>query len=612
MRGRKLENNEQQPISILRRSPRFLHRAGIEYPETPNPAERKFRTHDSFSAPLGSSIARAPKNGGGVSRSLTKSSQGSRRRSSGLGSIANLADKRVTRSSVRCSRFVNNQVNKCEQISRKGDRKVTALKCSDKSRKESDRSTRLRDGASVSNSEEVLDSQMERRVTKRSVCGNKFVNNDINSEKNSGERVSVFSKEVKAKVVCFNYCKQSIGNVEKRVTRGTTRMKTMQSIEKADIKNNNVSTDGMRKVIILDERKPKGAGELYTSKRDVKKLQVGGKRKRGQVEEDHETIHGWTEEQELALRRAYFAAKPTPHFWKKVARMVSTGEQLNFGDVNQHPRFLDMIMFVLLTQTTTPQGRSKVPGKSAGECFNRIHYDHLTPPQPRTRSRANRKQPSPVSYSNSKWLSPAETKTKRLQNRRKTLLAQKTVRQLLEKQRNEDQDYKADLFSVLEPNIELSSLNFQGSTTPFASPVGNRGSSSILTRCLEMSSSAHKKQLSRSSCLGKATFVSPPVLKQIKNKALHEKYIDQLHCRDAKRKAQSLRNAKSIRESEDKMTGHLEVNLVKVAKDALVIDARDAINKFRNLQSSTSCSTDDDDDVRSCNDEDEDDDILCL
>ncbi|KAL6580989.1 hypothetical protein OROMI_006912 [Orobanche minor] len=252
-----------------------------------------------------------------------------------------------------------------------------------------------------------------------------------------------------------------------------------------------------------------------------------------------------------------------------------------------------------------------VPGKSARECFNRIHYDHLTPPQARTRSRANIKQPSPVSYPASKWLSPAHTKTKRLQTRRKTLIAQKTVRQLLEKQRNEDQDYKADLFSVLELNIDLSSLNFEESTTPFASPVGNLGSSFILTRCLEMSSSAHKEQLSRLSCLGKAAFVSPPVLKQIKNKALHEKYIDQLHCRDAKRKAQSLRNAKSIRDSEDKMTGQLEVNLVKVAKDALIFDARHAINKFWNPQSSMSCSTDDDDDVRSCNDEDEDDDGLC-
>ncbi|KAL6580990.1 hypothetical protein OROMI_006913 [Orobanche minor] len=350
-RGRKLENNEEPPTSILRRSPRFLHGTGIEYPETPNPAERKFRTHDSFSTPLGSSITRAPENGRGVSRSLTKSSQGSRRRSSGLGNIADLADKRVTRSSVRGSRFLNIQVNKCEQISREGIEKLQR------------QNVRINPGKDLIDlKEEVLDSQkqyvMEKRVTKRSVCGNKSVNNDINSEKDSGERASVFSREVKAKVVCFDYCKQSIGNVQKRVTRGTTRMKTMQSIEKADINNNNVSTDGMRKVIILDERKPKGAGELYTSKRDVKKMQVGGKRKRRQVEEDRETIHGWTEEQELAVRRAYFSVKPRPHFWKKVARMVSTGEQFNFGDVNQHPRFIDMIMFLLLTDHDTKIGKT--------------------------------------------------------------------------------------------------------------------------------------------------------------------------------------------------------------------------------------------------------------
>lgn len=31
---------------------------------------------------------------------------------------------------------------------------------------------------------------------------------------------------------------------------------------------------------------------------------------------------GWTKEQDGALHRAYLAAKPSPHFWKKVAKMV--------------------------------------------------------------------------------------------------------------------------------------------------------------------------------------------------------------------------------------------------------------------------------------------------
>lgn len=31
---------------------------------------------------------------------------------------------------------------------------------------------------------------------------------------------------------------------------------------------------------------------------------------------------GWTEEQEIALHKAYFSARPSPHFWKKVSKMV--------------------------------------------------------------------------------------------------------------------------------------------------------------------------------------------------------------------------------------------------------------------------------------------------
>jgi hypothetical protein len=30
----------------------------------------------------------------------------------------------------------------------------------------------------------------------------------------------------------------------------------------------------------------------------------------------------WTEEQGIALRQAYFTARPSPHFWKRVSRMV--------------------------------------------------------------------------------------------------------------------------------------------------------------------------------------------------------------------------------------------------------------------------------------------------
>ncbi|KAK6122077.1 hypothetical protein DH2020_044180 [Rehmannia glutinosa] len=703
-------NEEQKPTTTLRRSPRFLHgrQTCVEYPGTPKPAARKTRIPpDSFFTPLCSSITRTQKNGSGISKKggkkgtdsncLTEPSNGSRR-SARLDRIANLSsldfqeqylsEKRVTRSSVRGSRFVNCQLNECEKNSRKGDREVTNLKYSEKSGRGSSRSARFDSRANASKKEEVVDSQkqfvIEKRMTRSSVCRSKFVNNDFNSEKDSGKRVSVLSKEGKAKVG-VDFCKESIGNFEKRVTRSTSRTKTIRSVEKTE-KVNNVSTDRTRKLVIFDERKLNGDGELskaYVSKRDAndcgkkrtsgdknceRKMQIGEKRKRNQVEKECDYTQGWTEEQELALRRAYFTAKPTPHFWKKVARMeifIHTVElflflvelyQLLLLPFEQSLRFLycrsasqqierskessldhklnrfpvvrswaglardeqqsrisqNCVMVYQLSGK--PQllywlalSEWAVPGKSAEECFDRIHSDHLTPSQPRKRSRANRKEPSPLSFSASKLLSPAEIKTKRLRTKRKTLLAQKTVRQLLQKQRNEDQNYEADLFSVLETTMEPSSLDFQDSTS-FASPKPNRGSG-ILTRCKETSSSAHKKQRSRLTNSHKAAFVSPPVLKQVKNKALHEKYIDQLHCRDAKRKAESLRNGKCIQDIGDKKASESNVDWVKVAKDALVFDVQDAIDKFRTLQSSTNCDIDDDD-IISRNDEDEDDELL--
>lgn len=180
-----------------------------------------------------------------------------------------------------------------------------------------------------------------------------------------------------------------------------------------------------------------------------------------------------------------------------------------------------------------------VPGKSVEECFDRIRSDHLTPPQPRTRSRAKIKDPSPLSFSASKLISPAATKSKRLGFRRRTLQAQKTVRQILQKQQKEDQDYNVDLFAFLEPTISPDLLQEGGA---FVSPPPSKASPS-LTGCRQISSSFQRKHASRLDRLQKAAFTSLPVLRQIKNKALHEKYIDQLHCRDAKRKAEALRSA---------------------------------------------------------------------
>ncbi|KAL8462947.1 hypothetical protein ACS0TY_033007 [Phlomoides rotata] len=372
----------------------------------------------------------------------------------------------------------------------------------------------------------------EKRVTRSSTGGIKAVNyKEYESDEIVGKRDN---REIKSSKGTKRSARL-VHSEEKRMTRSSLGRNTavIETISGVDSCKENIE---------------KRDQELYTNK---KRRQGEKKSKRNEVEE--EEGGGWTKEQQLSLRTAYFLAKPTPQFWKKVATMV--------------------------------------PGKSAKECFDRIHSDQSTPSQPPARSRPKRKEPSPILFSPTKLLSPAVMNhKKRISRMRSTLAAQKTVRKLLQKQHTEDQDYEADLFSVLEPTIDPSPLNLQDGT-PFSSPAPNQGSSS-----------AQRKQRSRLSNSQKAAFVSPPVLKQIKNKALHEKYIDQLHCRDAKRKAAASTKAKKVYAN----VSILKPNLVKVAKDALVSDAQDAINQLRSLQSGTDYSIDDDDDIFcSSSDEDE-------
>lgn len=74
------------------------------------------------------------------------------------------------------------------------------------------------------------------------------------------------------------------------------------------------------------ERQTKGSSigpEAFMVKGEERTaMEIGVKKKRKRGEEDSGISNGWTKEQELELQRAYFAAKPTPHFWKKVSKMV--------------------------------------------------------------------------------------------------------------------------------------------------------------------------------------------------------------------------------------------------------------------------------------------------
>lgn len=366
------------------------------------------------------------------------------------------------------------------------------------------------------------------------------------------ERLKCKSKQQEGLSV-IDLFQQFSGNVKKRAKRTANRRNA----------NSTALVEFSDKGVLSKEENANLGGDLSEKitgklKKIGEKKRVGGKRKRTEGKEGQ----GWSKDQEMALQRAYIAAKPTPHFWKKVARLV--------------------------------------PGKSAQDCFDKVHSDHLTPPQPQPRSRA-RTNSSSLSLSASDLLNSSGPKTKKPNHgKQKSRLGQKKVRKLLQNQYQVDPNYEADLFSVLEPTFSPSTQMF--------TPVQNKEKAGLLKRCLQRSSSVHKMPVSRNSSSCGATLVSPPVLKQVKNKVLHEKYIDQLHCREAKRKAASVRAAKSVKGKEDKKeTSCQKIDAIKAAKNALFFGANDAISQFQQLQANVMSSFSDvDDGVDSDEVEDED------
>ncbi|KAL3721754.1 hypothetical protein ACJRO7_034144 [Eucalyptus globulus] len=283
-----------------------------------------------------------------------------------------------------------------------------------------------------------------------------------------------------------------------------------------------------------------------------------------QGEEGCKNCQGWTQEQEAALQRAYISAKPTPHFWKKVSRFV--------------------------------------PGKSAQECFDKIHSDHLTPTQSRFRSRANRRDESYIELSPlsaSKILISPKPLVKRLSSKRKGLLAHKTVRQMLQKQNHSDQTCEADFFSVLEPNVDPSTKEL---TSVLVTPDNLQKMQGSLLKCRERSSSGNKKPVSRFYSSSRIPLISPPVLKQVKNRALHDKYLDQLHSREAKRNT-GLEVKVTSKEVNKMEVNAKKVGTVKAAKHALLSDVNDAIYQLRHLQGNA--ATDSDEDVLDRGDDDD-------
>ncbi|KAG1371215.1 hypothetical protein COCNU_16G003090 [Cocos nucifera] len=277
----------------------------------------------------------------------------------------------------------------------------------------------------------------------------------------------------------------------------------------------------------------RGRGEKKRRKRE-ENVEAETETGRSEVEECC-GFEGWTREQEVALRRAYFS----------------------------------------------------VPGKTAQECFNRIHADLATPTQPQPRSRANRLNFSPVgslTLSGSKMKELLETKIKRVRSRKqKSLIAQKTARHLLRKHCLTDRSQEADHFSNLETSPNSLHLELPEIMSP-ETPDCIRNPSSFLQKCNERSSSSHRKMLSRFNT--SEADPSPEVLKQIKNITLHERYIDHLHCRDARRRT-CTKTANPIADRCKKTSSELGIGALKAARTALISEAKECISHFQQMQANS-------------------------
>lgn len=232
---------------------------------------------------------------------------------------------------------------------------------------------------------------------------------------------------------------------------------------------------------------------------------------------------------------------------------------------------------LLLKHTVLYHKSSQVPGKSSQECFDRVNGSLDTPPQPQPRSRANRSNLSPVanfSLPGSKHIEHPIPPGKKLGSRKKNLVTQKTVRHLLKKHCVNDRNHEADYFSILETSPTALSVDIPKTISP-VSP-GSLSSPSFLRKCSGGRLSAHQKVLSRVKSLSQASNPSPEVLKRIKNVALHEKYIDQLHNRDARRKYTAARAGKN--------EGALKIVGLTAARTALMSEAREFISHFQHMQ----------------------------
>ena len=226
-----------------------------------------------------------------------------------------------------------------------------------------------------------------------------------------------------------------------------------------------------------------------------------------------------------------------------------------------------------------------MPGKSAEECFNRVHADLSTPTPMAPRPRTSKIQFSPLGHftlSDPKFPNLLEPLVGRQKTtKQKSLVAQKTVRHLLKKHSVIDQAQEADHFSIFETSPSALQLDIPLEDSP-GTPDNYLNSFSL--HKYSVSSSACKKPLSRLKT--KQAEPSPAVLKPVKNTVLHERYINQLSRREVAKKPRKKAAGTKTTDPEGRLLEQ-QAGVVKAAKNALMSEATDFICQFKKLQANS-------------------------
>jgi hypothetical protein len=222
-----------------------------------------------------------------------------------------------------------------------------------------------------------------------------------------------------------------------------------------------------------------------------------------------------------------------------------------------------------------------VPGRSAEECFNRIHADLSTPTPIAPRPRRCKAKFSPLgnfSLSDPELLNLLEPTVRRQTTWKQKNLAHKAVRHLLQKHCLIDQAQEADHFSIFESSPSALQLNIS-SEDSHGTPDSFMSSGSLHKR--STSSSARKKPFSRFK--NNQDKSSPAVLKPVKNAILHEKYVDRLYRREGTKRPHRTTGSKA----EEKAHSEQQAGDLKVVKNALISEATDFISHFKNLRANS-------------------------